>query len=858
MSSKLGHACGAALLLAALGLGAPGTVWAAPPSSACPEPAPVALSADPQWINRGVEVLFDPQHDYRIEQVTAHGLCERFRTVPGIPAFGVEPRGVWLRLRLPDRAWESTAWRLLVPFGATERFCVHWPLRPEGYQSECADIDQPLGSGARARQGWYFSVPARFDHTRSVLLYTQGERVVEARLGLGTADAFANYLYNRQTLLGAYCGLMLCLALFGLLMLAAQPERSCAYFSAYILAGLLYYAAQGNYLSSLGFAGRIPVRLEFPLGAVGALCMTLFFQSFLETRRYAPRLHRLALVLLAPFLALSVSIPLLPATLVVQLLQGVAGAWTLAMLVLMGVRWSQGCRAAAYGLLAFAVPMIGGLLKSLQHYGLLILAPQTVELVAFVGQFLASGLIAIALVGRMRRLARERDQAKDLALSSQQLALHRAHYDDITQLPNRAKFREYLQERLLQRTPGQRYALVTLGLDRFGLLNDALGHDIGDGVLGEIARRLQSSLGAETLLARIGADLFAWLATGPDDPAEIEALRRRCESLQESVAVPLRLGSGARLSASFGIALCPDHAGSAELLLQYSDAALHRAKLRDAGSLRLFDPTMYQSASDYLELSKALHRALERDELALHYQPIVSFKTGRLLGVESLVRWCRDDGQDVPPDQFVPLTQSGNLLRPFTEWGLRYYCRQLADWQARQIAVPYAAFNLSAQQLRLPGIEQLILDVLDETGAPAERVTLEVTEGSLLDNLEDTARLLGRLKQRGMAVAVDDFGVGYASPHYLRMLPVDILKLDGVFLRGVPQQEEANSVLDGLIVLGQSLQLKIVAECVETAAQVQYLTSRGVTGGQGYWFSRALPAAQLEAWLQARSARAAA
>jgi len=829
---------------------APG--MAAPPAEACSPPPPVRLQQDPQWIDQGVEVLFDAQRRYAVQEVAAGALCAGFRPLAGSPAFGVDPRGIWLRLRLPERAWASGDWRLLVPFAATDRFCAHWPLRAGGYRSECAHLGQPLGSGARARHGWYFRMPPDFDSTRALLLYTQGERVVEARLALGTADALVDYLYRRQTLLGAYSGWMLSLALFGLLMLVVQRERSYAYFSGYIIAGLLYFAAQGSYLSAFGDAGWLAVRLQWPLGALGALCMTLFFQSFLETRRYTPRLHRLALLCLLPYVALACSIPLLSPGLVVRLLMLLSAGWALALVSSMVARLVQGARAAAFGLLAFAVPTLGGVLKALEHDGLATLDPLVGELLICTGQSLAGGLLVIGLLGRMRRLACERDQAKDLALSSQQLALHRAHYDEVTHLPNRARFREELQAQLTQLAPGQRCALVILGLDRFGTLNDALGHEIGDSVLGEITQRLQQALGAHARLARIGADLFAWCTPLAAEAEGVEGLRHTCESLQQKTMAPLRVGSEARLTASCGIALYPDHAVQADRLLQYSDAALRRAKLRGAGSLQMFEPALHQHASRSLQLHRELYQALALGGLDLHYQPIVSLGNGRLLGVESLARWRRADGEWLPPEQFLPVAESSDLLRAFTEWGLRRFCTQLADWCRRDIAVPYASFNLSAAQLRLDGIGELILALLHETGAPASRMALEITEGSLLENLEATRSLLVRLKQEGMAVAVDDFGVGYASPHYLRMLPVDILKLDGVFLRGVPQDEQANVVLDSLIGLGHSLQLRIVSECLESEAQARYLAARGVSGGQGYFFSRALTAGALELWLQRR------
>lgn len=456
-----------------------------------------------------------------------------------------------------------------------------------------------------------------------------------------------------------------------------------------------------------------------------------------------------------------------------------------------------------------------------------------------------------------RKLAElQRDQAYELAVSSQRLALHRAQFDELTRLPNRSKFRDDLHELLASpASQGRRFGLITVGLDHFSAVNHALGHKIGDGILDEIAERLARNLPGDPMLARTGPDQFSWITDIADGEAGTASLISRCEGLQKVLSAPLQLAEGVTLSASLGCALYPDHARSAELLLQASDTALHWTKEHGGrGLLKLYDPTLRQIASSALELNKDLHYAMDHGQLEFHYQPIVSLATNAVLGVEALARWKRADGSYLPPDKFIPVVEGGDLLRPFTEWTIETACRQMADWRRRGIEVPYLSFNLSAAQMRLGRLYDDIVRHMQEAGVPGSALVLEITEGALLDSLDATHAILSRFRQQGLSVAVDDFGVGYATPNYLRALPVDTLKIDGSFLKDVPQKKEATSLINGIIDIGRSLQLKIVTECVETHEHAAYLNSRGVTSGQGNWFSGPLPANELETWIRHRPA----
>ncbi len=460
-----------------------------------------------------------------------------------------------------------------------------------------------------------------------------------------------------------------------------------------------------------------------------------------------------------------------------------------------------------------------------------------------------------------KRAELERDRANELALSAQRLSLHRAQFDELTRLPNRSKFHDDLLELLHRATvTGERRALVTMGLDHFSELNNALGPKVGDIALSEVAERLRKRLPALAVdtLARTGPDLFSWVTRLAAGARGLDALVQECEALLAALSAPLELGHGFAVSASMGCALFPDHAGGAEELLYASDTALHWAKKNARGFLKIYQPEMQQQASRVLELSRELHGAMDRGELSFHYQPIVAMAGMPLLGVEALARWQRQDGSTVPPDHFIPVAESGDLLRPFTEWTIDTVCAQMADWRRRGVAVPKISFNLSAAQMRLGQIDDYILASMQRHRVPGRALTLEITEGALLENMDVAKAMLDRLRSQGLSIAVDDFGVGYASPHYLRALPVNILKIDGSFLKDVPQDKDASSLLNGIIEIGRSLQLGVVTECVEHAEQADYLRRRGSTSGQGYWFSPALPAARLEDWLAGQRASTAA
>jgi len=872
MPRKPGNACGTArsgracaglrrlcglILLAAANGAAALPANAAEATAACPTAAPLALRQDPQWIHGGLQALQDPSPGYGLEQVLAAPFCQQFRAVPGAANFGYRTAAVWLRFGLPPGLREEPGWRVLVLFGQLDRVCLHWPVAPSPqYQSDCADHRQPMNSGARTRQGWYFAVPAGVDSARPVLLHARGGATLKIRMALGTADAFVSHLYLRQSWLGTFHGLILGIAVLGLVIYRAQRDRTLLYFSATIVLFTLYLAVDAGHGGPMGFVGRLANWLSAPLVAGTMLVGTLFYQRFLESVKYARRLHRALLILALLFQVPAFLEIVLPNSITVPSRIALGVLWLLVLLAMLLVRLRQGSRPAIYVLLAWSCFGSAGIVDALDAMGVVLMRPQWLSLAYSAGNLLLSMVLAMGLVDRMRQLARERDQAQELAASSQQLALYRAHYDPVTHLPNRTRLREYVQERLLQRSSAERYALVTMGLDRFGQFKDALGHDIGESVLGEIAKRLHAVLGGESLLARVGLDLFAWWVEVPAGGA-LQSLYERCEALQETVTAPLHLADGARLSASFGIALCPDHAASAEQLLQCSDAALQRAKTQGPGSVQLFDPGTQRGARRSLELGQALRRALEDKQLDWRYEPIISLQSGQLLGVEALLHWIAPDGHRVSPHEIVSLAQSSELLLPITEWALQSYRAQLGEWQARGAGIPYVSFNLTAQQLHLPGIEDLIARMLGRGSRAAEGMVIEVCEGSLLDNLQDASELLRRLRQQGIRVALDDFGTGYASPDQLRRLPLDFVKIDAVFLRNVPHQAEAETVLGGLITIGQSLGVEILAQCVDSEAQRQYLASRGVNGAQGRLFGRALSAAALEAWLQKLQQRAA-
>jgi diguanylate cyclase (GGDEF)-like protein len=412
--------------------------------------------------------------------------------------------------------------------------------------------------------------------------------------------------------------------------------------------------------------------------------------------------------------------------------------------------------------------------------------------------------------------------------------------DPLTGLPSRMLFLNRLTGAVerLQRRRGRHVAVLFLDLDRFKVINDSLGHTAGDKLILAVAERLRHSLRRHEMVARFGGDEFAILCEDIIDEQDAVAVAER---VLRTFGMPFDLAHGETMSAaSLGIALTADPDQDVEDLIRDADAAMYRAKESGGGRLMLFDEVTRQRALTRLHTERALRRAIDEQQFRVFFQPEVSVVSGAIVGLEALVRWEHPERGLLLPDEFISLAEETGLIVPIGTWVLRESCRRAAHWQAERVADEplVVRVNVSARQLGQPDLPALVGDVLDETGMDPAHLCLEVTESVLVEDPESSIKTLAGLRRLGVKIAVDDFGTGYSSLEYLRRFPVDCVKIDRSFVRGLPHSSEDVAIVNAVIELGHALSLSVTAEGVETSEQLSNLQLAGCDTAQGFLFSR--------------------
>ncbi len=434
----------------------------------------------------------------------------------------------------------------------------------------------------------------------------------------------------------------------------------------------------------------------------------------------------------------------------------------------------------------------------------------------------------------------DEDHAAEEALA------HAYLHDSLTGLPNRTLFTYRLAYALAKEkhAPGS-VAVLVLDLDRFKAINDGLGHEVGDEVLVAVAGRLEHADASAEVIARLGGDEFLVLFDRDDAVSEAIAFSHR---VLDALSAPIAAGEGeVFITASIGIACTTPRVAEATPLLSNADAAMYQAKRRGGGTVEVFGEVMRRRVLDRMHTEHSLHRALERRELRLFYQPVVQIHGARAVGVEALLRWEHPEQGLVAPSRFIPVAEESGLIIPIGAWVLHEACRQLCMWRADRLGGPRGAVevNLSARQIDHPEIVSTVERILDDTGLPPANLTLEITESALMNDAASALRVLRALKDLGVTLAIDDFGTGYSSLSHLQRFPLDILKIDKSFVDELGIDRGGAEIVAAVVKLAHALGLQVIAEGVETERQLDALSRLDCDFAQGYLFSRPVPAHEL-------------
>jgi diguanylate cyclase (GGDEF)-like protein len=433
------------------------------------------------------------------------------------------------------------------------------------------------------------------------------------------------------------------------------------------------------------------------------------------------------------------------------------------------------------------------------------------------------------------------EDVTDLRKADERIA-HMAHHDALTGLPNRIMLRLRAEEALPPGGVPEACAVMCLDLDRFKNVNDTLGHPAGDKLLCEVSRRLQSVVRRTDVVARLGGDEFAILVMPLDSKGELAAMASR---LVEAIREPFVIdGQVVFVGTSVGITVSPDHGQDVETLMQNADLALYQAKNDGRGRFAFFDPSLREGLRERRRMETEMRIAVEEGRFELRYQPVIEVRTRRILGFEALMRWRHPDRGLVPPDEFIPIAEDGGMIAQLTEWALQVACQDARRWpDGLKVAV-----NLSPILFRGSGLVAMVAEALAASGLEPNRLELEITESAMMRDPDETLAILVKLKAIGVRVLMDDFGTGYSSLAYLKTFPFDKVKLDKAFVRDIDQPTNL-AIIRAVIGIAESLPVRTVIEGVESESQFRRVAAEGSDEVQGFLFSRAVPASEIETML---------
>ena len=429
-------------------------------------------------------------------------------------------------------------------------------------------------------------------------------------------------------------------------------------------------------------------------------------------------------------------------------------------------------------------------------------------------------------------------------LRAEKYVRHLAYNDSLTGLPNRVQFVEHLKV-IIERAKkvGSIFAVLFLDLNRFKMINDTMGHDVGDFLLKIVSQRVKECIRSTDMVARLGGDEFTVIL---DDIRSIEMVSSTAKKICMSLSHPVHyMDQDIYITTSVGISLYPNDGMDIGALMKHADTAMYCAK-EEGAQYKFYEDEMEMEISKRMSLESDLRRALEHEEFVVHYQPQVDLTSGEIIGVEALVRWQHPEKGLVPPNDFIPIAEETGFIEEIGAWVLQTSCRQLSAWLKQGFRPLRVAVNLSGRQLENDALIEKVSEILNETGLPASALELEITESMLMDSDKGVLPILEHLNKIGVMLAIDDFGTGYSSLGKLKRFPIDILKIDRSFVNDIATNPDDLAIITGIIALAKSLNLKVVAEGVEDAEQEQILKNLNCDIMQGFYFCKPIPASVFE------------
>jgi diguanylate cyclase (GGDEF)-like protein len=810
-------------------------------------------------LSKYLEFFEDKDSNLTIEQISSIEFSKQFKhSDRDPPNFGFSTSIFWARLQLHNSSDLDAEWVLSFEYPQIDRIELYLPSPQQigGWISKKSGLLYPFSARDISDRLPAFSIPISAKTSQNIYFQLQTTTPLIIQANLRNLIGFWQYRGNQNIWIGLIYGSLIFAILYNFFLFAALQDLVYLYYIIFATgAGLILFAYDGfgiQYVwqSAVWWNKHAIAILAFPT----SLCLIQWICLFLETKSFMPQCHRILRSQQILLTVIFLSIFILPFQFV-SVANTVGILITCSLAIMMGIfAVKRGYSPARYYLLSFSFFPLGVIAHQLSQLNV-IPAFEWIRDIYRVGIVASVVFLSLALADRINLLKAEKLRAQKLALAekdilnedlkrSQEQLLEREKqleydvvHDVLTGLANRTWLTQRLQDLLQQQ---QKFAILFIDLDRFKVINDSLGHLVGDELLKHATMRMQSILPNSWTLTRFGGDEFVILL---EELTDLESITKLADLLQMQLQLPFYLNNYELfISASIGINLSTEEYKLPEEILRDADLAMYQAKHKGRGRYELFTQSDRIAAMTRLNLESDLRRALDKNEFYLMYQPIVSLQTQQICGYEALVRWKNSAGQHISPSEFIPITEETGLINPLGWWIMQEACQQTQLWNqqlnnSNNINLSINV-NVSPIQLRQLDFIKTLKQILIETGLPNHCLKLEITESCLLENIDSDTNLLKDLKDLGIRLCIDDFGTGYSSLSRLHDLRIDTLKIDQSFVKRIGSESDSTVIIETIISLAQSLNMHTVAEGVETRSQLDKLIAIGCNFGQGYLFSR--------------------